>query len=297
MSEPVYIIVDSVQLEGKDADLQSNYAVSKSYVDTKVSTAVAALVDSAPAALDTLKEIASALGNDANLASTLIASIGVVQASVTTEAGVRSSADTSLEGKVTSEARRAGDAEIALGARVDTEVADRVAAVSDLSTLLQEESSSRVAGDSDLSTLLQEESGSRVAADDALSASIADAAATNAGRRLQDQGEYRDAMTAEVKSRDAAVAVEAKSRSEGDSAEAALRLAGDVAESAARVAADALKFDKAGGSVSGEVTLDSYLNFGTNWRVKASGDGSRIVFQHKKADGSWKDGIPFISRT
>ena len=264
MSDPVYIIVDSVQLEGKDADLQSNYAVSKSYVDTKVSTAVAALVDSAPAALDTLKEISLALGNDANLASTLIASIGVVQASVTTEASTRSSADTGLEGKVATEAKRAGDAEVALGVRVDTEVADRVAAVSDLSTLLQEESSSRVAGDSDLTTLLQEESSSRVSADNALTASIADEKKVSS-----------DAVAAEQKAREDAVS----------------------AESAARIATDALKFDKVGGSVSGEVTLDSYLNFGTNWRVKGSASGDRIVFQHKKADGSWKDGIPFISRT
>lgn len=267
MSEPVYIIVDSVQLEGKDADLQSNNAVSKSYVDSKVSTAVAALVDSAPQALDTLKEIASALGNDANLASTLITSIGVVQASVTTEAGVRSSADTTLEGKVATEAKRAGDAEIALGARVDTEVADRVAAVSDLSTLLQEESSSRVS--------------------DGLALGV----------RIDDEKKVSsDAVVAEAKARADGDATEAKARSDADTAEANARTHAVAAEASLRVAGDALKLDKLGGSV-GELTLDSYLNFGTNWRVKASSDGSRIVFQHKKADGSWKDGIPFISRT
>jgi hypothetical protein len=279
MSEPVYIIVDSVQLEGKDADLQSNNAVSKSYVDSKVSTAVAALVDSAPQALDTLKEIASALGNDANLASTLITSIGVVQASVTTEAGVRSSADTTLEGKVATEAKRAGDAEIALGARVDTEVADRVAAVSDLSTLLQEESSSRVADGLALGVRIDDEK--KVSSD----AIVAEAKAR------------ADGDSVEAVARASADSAEAAARESADSAEAAVRASADSAEATAREAADSLKFDKTGGSVSGEVTLDSYLNFGTNWRVKASSDGSRIVFQHKKADGSWKDGIPFISRT
>ena len=55
------------------------------------------------------------------------------------------------------------------------------------------------------------------------------------------------------------------------------------------------KFNKAGGSLSGDVTLvDSYLNFGPNWRVKASADGSKIVFQHKKADNVWRTAIPFI---
>jgi ABC-type uncharacterized transport system fused permease/ATPase subunit len=54
------------------------------------------------------------------------------------------------------------------------------------------------------------------------------------------------------------------------------------------------KFNKTGGSLSGEVTLDSYLNFGSNWRVKASANGSKIIFQHKKADGVWRTALPFI---
>ena len=55
------------------------------------------------------------------------------------------------------------------------------------------------------------------------------------------------------------------------------------------------KLNKSGGSLTGDVKLvDSYLNFGDNWRVKASGDGSKIVFQHKKADGVWRTAVPFI---
>ena len=44
--------------------------------DSAISTATAALVDSAPAALDTLNELASALGDDANFATTTATSIG-----------------------------------------------------------------------------------------------------------------------------------------------------------------------------------------------------------------------------
>ena len=54
-------------------------AVSRNYVDTAdagvksyVDGKVAALVDSAPSTLNRLKEIAQALNNDANLASTLV---------------------------------------------------------------------------------------------------------------------------------------------------------------------------------------------------------------------------------
>ena len=56
------------------------------------------------------------------------------------------------------------------------------------------------------------------------------------------------------------------------------------------------KASKTGATFTGDVKLeDSYLNFGDNWRVKASGDGSKILFQHKKADNVWRTAVPFIS--
>ena len=55
------------------------------------------------------------------------------------------------------------------------------------------------------------------------------------------------------------------------------------------------KFNKTGGDINGDVKLvDSYLNFGENWRVRASGDGTKILFQHKKLDGVWRTALPFI---
>jgi hypothetical protein len=46
-------------------------AATKNYVDTEIS----GLVDSAPAALDTLNELAAALGDDANFSTTITNSI------------------------------------------------------------------------------------------------------------------------------------------------------------------------------------------------------------------------------
>ena len=55
------------------------------------------------------------------------------------------------------------------------------------------------------------------------------------------------------------------------------------------------KFDKTGGDINGDVKLvDSYLNFGENWRVKCSADGTKILFQHKKTDNVWRTALPFI---
>ena len=56
-------------LQTTDAD---NLAAAKAYADTKV----AALVDSAPETLDTLKELSDALGNDANFATTMTTNLG-----------------------------------------------------------------------------------------------------------------------------------------------------------------------------------------------------------------------------
>ena len=72
----------------------------KSYVDSKfntavnsATTAVSDLIADAPEQLNTLKEIATALGDNANLATVLTQPIANVSASVTTEATNRSSAD------------------------------------------------------------------------------------------------------------------------------------------------------------------------------------------------------------
>jgi hypothetical protein len=51
-------------------------AASKGYVDTEVSDAVAALVDSAPATLDTLNELAAAIDDNADFATSIATTIG-----------------------------------------------------------------------------------------------------------------------------------------------------------------------------------------------------------------------------
>lgn len=48
---------------------------TKSYADSAASTAVAAVIDAAPATLDTLNELAAALGDDANFSTTITNSI------------------------------------------------------------------------------------------------------------------------------------------------------------------------------------------------------------------------------
>jgi len=56
---------------------------TESEVDTKITTAVNDLVNAAPAALDTLDELANALGDDANFAATMTASLASKQCTLT----------------------------------------------------------------------------------------------------------------------------------------------------------------------------------------------------------------------
>ena len=55
---------------------QLQQKVTSGYVDQKVTDGIALLVDSAPAALDTLKELAQALDNDSSYAATIETQLG-----------------------------------------------------------------------------------------------------------------------------------------------------------------------------------------------------------------------------
>lgn len=57
-------------------EVEGNAIATQAYVGTHVSTEIASLVDSAPGTLDTLNELAAALGDDPNFASTTATSLG-----------------------------------------------------------------------------------------------------------------------------------------------------------------------------------------------------------------------------
>ena len=73
----------SVEVAQAISNALSNYDES-SVVDTKISTAISNLINGAGAALDTLNELAAALGNDPNFATTITTQIGNVQTDLNT---------------------------------------------------------------------------------------------------------------------------------------------------------------------------------------------------------------------
>ena len=106
-----------------DAAMTQGFDDAQAYTDSKV----AALIDGAPALLDTLNELAAAIGDDENFASNIMTSVA-------NEAAARQAADTA-------EATARANADSDLQDAIDAEESARIAAVS-------AEESARVAADS-----------------------------------------------------------------------------------------------------------------------------------------------------
>lgn len=169
---------------------------------------------------------------------------------------------------------------------------------------------------SNLSASISDEVGRATAEDADLSSRISSvetmaeqAVATEKTRAEAAELALSTAIADEYKGRVDAVAQEAKDRdsaiSSAVSAESVIRIAAEsdldskiAAEQQRAEGVEAGKANLSGGAMfeGGDViVLDSYLQFGNNWRVKGSFDGKRLVFEHKKADNVWRTAIPFIT--
>ena len=104
-------------------------AATRTYVDTEVAAAVAALVDSAPGALDTLNELAAAINDDANAYTSLTAAIAVVQADVDQNESDADSAIAAVQADVDQNETDADAAIAAVQADVDQNETDADAAI------------------------------------------------------------------------------------------------------------------------------------------------------------------------
>lgn len=223
--------------EGSVAKAESD---AKAYADQKISE----LVNSAPAVLDTLKELSDALGGDENFATTVAGQIGDVQANVDAEEARALAAEQALQASITAEeaARiaavlaektRAEAAEAALSAAISAESAARSSAVSS-------EAAARSAADAAMQAEIDAEEARALAAEAALQASIS-ALQGSIGQDLSSAiSDLQSDLSVEQAAR---IAADAALQSELDAEEARAAaaeaaLAQDIAdEEAARIAA------------------------------------------------------------
>ena len=111
-------------------------ADAKAYADSKI----AALVNSAPAVLDTLKELADAINDDANFATTVANNIAA-------EASARQAADSTLQSHIDSEASARASADSVLQSNIDAEASARQAADSAQDTEIAKKLNKPTSGD------------------------------------------------------------------------------------------------------------------------------------------------------
>jgi hypothetical protein len=95
-------ITSAISTASADATTKADaaQAAAQSYADGVGSAAVASVIDAAPASLDTLNELAAALGDDANFASTVTASIATKADGTTTTASIATAKSEAIAGGI-----------------------------------------------------------------------------------------------------------------------------------------------------------------------------------------------------
>ena len=129
-------------------------AATRSYVDTEVAAAVAALVDSAPGTLDTLNELAAAINDDANAFTTLQTAIAAVQTDVDGNEADADAAIAAVQADVDQNEADADAAIAAVQADVDQNESDADAAIAAVQADVDQNESDSDAADAALSARL-----------------------------------------------------------------------------------------------------------------------------------------------
>lgn len=234
--------------------------------------AVTALIGGAPAQLDTLKEIATSLGDNSNLSSALLTSIGNVQAAVTAEATARAAADTASDGFINTLKSDNVANKAAIGKNIQ-DIADEV--------LLREEQYQSVVSN------IANESAARIDEDGVISRRIDDVEFT-LGETLTSNADF---------AREATETVASDLRSEVGNR---IETTNFLQEGLDSVGTN--KFDQSDTHYSkrddGAFQVDSYLYIGPLWRIAAnnsSATAKKLVFEHlESVSQTWKVGVPFI---
>lgn len=239
---------------------------SKVYTDSKV----AALVDSAPEVLDTLKELSDALGGDENFATTVAGQIGAIDAKVTQEVSDREAADVSIQAALEQEIVDRETADLFIQNSVSSEAATRLSEDSRIEAKVDQEVAHRQSEVSRVEGLVSTEEAARIAADEAL------------GLRIDNILSNTDASTLDSLSE----IVTAFQTADGDLSAAITQALGThtselAVETAAREAADAqirIDFEAADEAIDSRLaSLESY-EYKTDVMTLSPDDLSELVF-------------------
>lgn len=121
--------LDGIEAGANKATKTSDLTNDSGFVTSaEVEAAIQAIVDAAPAALDTLKEIADALGDDPNFAATITNRITAITQQLNSEITNRENADNLITTKLDNEIQNRKDNDDVIKGKVEAEVTNRTAA-------------------------------------------------------------------------------------------------------------------------------------------------------------------------
>lgn len=303
----------------------------KSYVDTKFSDAVTQaqqgvtdLIAGAPAQLDTLKEISTALGDNANLASVLVASIASVQTSLNTEIASRVEADgkqdvSDATEKALRDQYRLDDAnmvEMKVSAETSMRMESEQQIRSDFAYADQEEKDARLYAENSLNNKITKEKDDRTSAiaSEASTRASVDASLVNLVEeektlRVQNCDYISTRVDTEVQDRVLAIGVESSARTllgeqvndriseEKQHTMSSITTVYEDLQALGQSKFSVSPYYSGGSETPFTISEDSFLCVGDFWRLRAlnSGTQKRLVFEHRVAlDAPYKTAIPFI---
>jgi hypothetical protein len=251
---------------------------NKIYVDTKFVSAVGSatqavtdLVAGAPSQLDTLKEIATALGDNANLASVLTASIAAVQTAVTAEVATRAAADANSIYAAAAESGLRDQYRIE-----DLAVADQIA-----QGYFNNEQRARTIA---LGTVI-EDVAAQLAVRDAFDAALSGRIDTEQQARIFDISSEQQSRTTAVSNVESLLTEEVNQRTS------------DV-QTLSMNKLDSSPYYSGGSESPFKIAGDSFLYIGDLWRIRANNAGTtkRLEFQYSATGlvADFKTAVPFI---
>jgi len=233
------------------ATLNTTIQSVSSTIDAKIDAQIAAVIDFAPDALNTLNELASALGDDENFASNLVSTLGNVNSTI-------SSVSSTLDSKIDSEVST-------LNSTVQSVSASLESAISSLNSGSTSQSASLSA---ELKGDISTEEAARIAADSELTSTVQSVSATLDSKIDSEVSTLESSIASEVSTLTSTIASLSSSvDSEVDALEISLgnlntyvntnflnltggNISGDLAVSGSITAANGLEISTGGGSTS-----------------------------------------------
>lgn len=253
------------------ATLNTTIQSVSSTLDAKIDAQIAAVIDFAPDALNTLNELASALGDDENFASNLVSTLGNVNSTI---ASVSSTLDSKIDSEVSTLNSTVQSVSASLESAISSLNSDSTSQIASLSAELKgdisTEEAARIAADSALTSTVQSVSATLDSKIDSEVADLESAIADEVTRATDAEGVLDSKIDSEVSTLNSTIA---SLSSSVDSEVAAL----EASISSLNTYVDTNFLNLTGGNISGDLEVSGSITASNGLEI-STGGGSTSLF-------------------